>query len=207
MVLRGVGATRRCFAGTCCRWCLGGTLCPPVPHRERLVPAAPRGGVAKTRRCLMGNIWVRFFPLLCARSLARPCLAQAEYISQRTEHFSQRVRSSCDCKNGLAKTVLVQVWVCILCFEQCSRQGPRMANSKQWWVSGKQGSLTPWSQAKVWALWKLSDDMGLELEDGDIAGYVEKVGGGAPTKQAIAKYRVQFECDPDWYPGESTVEQ
>ena len=99
----------------------GGTLCPPVPHRERLVPAAPRGGVAKTRRCLMGNIWVRFFPLLCARSLARPCLAQAEYISQRTEHFSQRVRSSCDCKNCCAKTVLVQVWECTLCFERCSR--------------------------------------------------------------------------------------
>ena len=58
----------------------------------------------------------------------------------------------------------------------------------------------------MWALWKLSDDMGLELEDGDIAGYVEKIGGGAPTKQAIAKYRVQFECDPDWYPGKSTVE-
>ena len=80
----------------------------------------------------------------------------------------------------------------------------RFAMKPEWWTSGKNGSLSPWSQAKVCALWTVSEELGLDMQDGDVAALVQKVGGGIPTKQSIAKYRVLFESDPDWYPGKTT---
>jgi hypothetical protein len=71
----------------------------------------------------------------------------------------------------------------------------------EWWVSGKEGSLAPWAQAKAWALMTVSKTKRLELSDGDIAEQVTKVGGGHPTKQGIAKLRANIEADPSWHPG------
>ena len=70
-----------------------------------------------------------------------------------------------------------------------------------WWRSGKTGSLSPWSQAKVWALHVVSEDKNLNLTHDDIAGLVTKVGGGRPGQQAISKYRAMFDRDPEWCPG------
>ena len=52
--------------------------------------------------------------------------------------------------------------------------------SPEWWVGGREGTLSPWTLAKVWALVKISDKKGLELSASDIASEVEKVGGGQP---------------------------
>ena len=52
--------------------------------------------------------------------------------------------------------------------------------SPEWWVGGREGTLSPWTLAKVWALVKISDKKGLELSDSDIASEVEKVGDGQP---------------------------
>ena len=68
-------------------------------------------------------------------------------------------------------------------------------------MSGKEGSLAPWAQAKAWALMTVSKTKRLELSDGDIAEQVAKVGGGHPTKQGIAKLRANVEADPSWHPG------
>lgn len=57
--------------------------------------------------------------------------------------------------------------------------------SPEWWVGGREGTLSPWTLAKVWALVKISDKKGLELSDSDIASEVEKVGGGQPSKNSI----------------------
>jgi hypothetical protein len=77
----------------------------------------------------------------------------------------------------------------------CAMRGP------EWWVSGKEGSLAPWAQAKAWALMTVSKTKRLDLSDGDIAEQVTKVGGGHPTKQAIAQLRANIEADPSWHPG------
>jgi len=76
----------------------------------------------------------------------------------------------------------------------CS-QGP------EWWVGGKHGSLSPWTQAKVFALVAASRQRSLGLSDTEIANQVLKVGGGHPGHTAIANLRGHFDADPDWYPG------
>ena len=74
-------------------------------------------------------------------------------------------------------------------------QGP------EWWASGKHGSLSPWTQAKVFALVTASRQRSLGLSDTEIANEVFKVGGGHPGHTAIANLRGCFDSDPDWYPG------
>ena len=71
----------------------------------------------------------------------------------------------------------------------------------EWWVSGRAGTLSPWAQAQVVALCKVSDKKGIFWYDSEIALEVYKVGGGHPSKQAIRKLREKFEADPAWYPG------
>ena len=68
-----------------------------------------------------------------------------------------------------------------------------------WWASGKHGSLSPWSQAKVWALHTVSKELELDLEHADIAKRVKKVGGGHPGAPLICRMRKLLEADPDWY--------
>ena len=71
-------------------------------------------------------------------------------------------------------------------------------------MSGKEGCLSPWALAQVWALLKVSEKRGLDLSDNDIAEDVEKVGGGHPSKQAIAELRARIAADPQWYPGKKS---
>ena len=73
-----------------------------------------------------------------------------------------------------------------------------------WWTSGKQGHLSPWSQSVLWALIKVNDELGLEMEDAQLASYVTKVGGGHPLKASIGKWRRRIDVDPEWYPGKTS---
>ena len=69
------------------------------------------------------------------------------------------------------------------------------------WTSGKKGSLSPWSQALVVAMFKISSSKELDMSYADIAGCVTKVGGGHPSKQAIAALHDSTMKDKQWYPG------
>ena len=74
-------------------------------------------------------------------------------------------------------------------------QGP------SWWVSGKEGSLSPWSKAQVWALHKISEQRGLKITNEEITSLVWKVGSegkddGHPTNAAISQLRSAFVADP-----------
>ena len=61
--------------------------------------------------------------------------------------------------------------------------------------------MSPWAQAQVFALCKISEKKGVFFYDSDIAQEVFKVGGGHPSRDAIRKLREKFEADPDWHPG------
>ena len=73
----------------------------------------------------------------------------------------------------------------------------------EFWTSGKKGSLSPWSQAKVWALATLGEEYKLGLSHADISRKVWTVGRPRkhPSKQAIRKLHVQFRNDGEWFPG------
>ena len=75
-----------------------------------------------------------------------------------------------------------------------------------WWASAREGRLAPWAQAQVWAAVTFAERHGLTLSDGDIAGEIRKVGGGHPTKQAVAALREAFASDPAWHPGKGVGE-
>lgn len=78
-----------------------------------------------------------------------------------------------------------------------------------WWVSGRKGTLSPWSQALVWGLYKASELKGLNLTNGDIAQHVYKVGTlpkAHPTPEAIGQLCAKMDADPDWYPGKTSEE-
>jgi hypothetical protein len=70
-----------------------------------------------------------------------------------------------------------------------------------WWMKGRTGTLSPWSQAQVWALVKVSAMRGLNLSDQSIADEVQTVGGGTPASNTIRIWRENFEADPQWFPG------
>ena len=72
-------------------------------------------------------------------------------------------------------------------------------------MSGRKGTLSPWSLAQVWALHAVSEMRHLDLERTEIAEAVDKVGGGKPTAMAICHLRSLFEADREWYPGKSQV--
>ena len=80
-----------------------------------------------------------------------------------------------------------------------------MPKGPAWWVSGREGTLSPWSLAQVWALHAVSEMRHLDLEHTEIAEAVDKVGGGKPTAMAICHLRSLFEADREWYPGKGTV--
>ena len=69
-----------------------------------------------------------------------------------------------------------------------------------WWTSRKQGRLSPWSQSLLWAMIKVNDELGLEMEDAQLASFVTKVGGGHPLKASIGKWRRRIVVDPNRYP-------
>ena len=69
------------------------------------------------------------------------------------------------------------------------------------WNSGKKGSLSPWSQALVVAMLKLNSSKKLSFSYAEIAKHVSKVGGGHPSKQAIAALHGSTKKDKHLYPG------
>jgi len=79
-----------------------------------------------------------------------------------------------------------------------------MPTGPSWWLAGKQGSLPPIAQAKVWALTVICEELDVQLSQDDIAAKVKKVGGGHPSKMAIGQLQTRFADDPEWYPGKVT---
>lgn len=71
----------------------------------------------------------------------------------------------------------------------------------EWWISGRKGTLSPWSSALVYAFLKVAEIKDLNIKDTDIAGHVLKVGGGNPNNNAIRILREKISSDPEWYPG------
>ena len=61
--------------------------------------------------------------------------------------------------------------------------------------------MSPWSQALVVALLKLCSSKKLDLSYAEIAKHVSKIGGGHPSKQAIAALHSSTKSDKHWHPG------
>ena len=75
--------------------------------------------------------------------------------------------------------------------------GTKCVEQRQFWNSAREGTLTPWSLAKVWALHTVSEMKGIALQHVEIATMVTKVGGGHPSGEAIRQLRQQFAEDPE----------
>ena len=61
--------------------------------------------------------------------------------------------------------------------------------------------MSPWSQALVVAMFKVSSSKKeLDMSYADIAKCVTKIGGGHPSKQAIAALHGSTKKDKQWYP-------
>ena len=79
------------------------------------------------------------------------------------------------------------------------------------WKTGRVGTLTPWSQCKVWALaqaWGIVKPDTVHGRNTWIKGLVEVVTEDKrkkkhPTEQAIGQLLAKVESDPHWFPGKS----
>ena len=91
--------------------------------------------------------------------------------------------------------------------KSCATMTMKPARGPAWWITGRTGTLAPWAQAVVWAALKIDKARDLEMVDEDIANLVQKVGGGTPSKTAIAKWRRLMDTDKDWYPGKDDGEK
>ena len=77
------------------------------------------------------------------------------------------------------------------------------------WKTGKVGTLTPWSQCKVWALaeaWKIVKPDTVHGRNTWIKDKVEVVTEDKrkkthPSEQAIGQLLAKMESDPHWFPG------
>ena len=77
------------------------------------------------------------------------------------------------------------------------------------WNTGRVGTLTPWSQCKVWALaeaWKIVKPNTVHGRNTWIKDLVEVVTEDKrkkthPTEQAIGRLLAKMESDPEWFPG------
>ena len=82
------------------------------------------------------------------------------------------------------------------------------------WLGGRHGNLSPMMEARAWALrevWKDDKESSYGMLE-YIAGKVVKVApegeeAEQPTKQAMAKFFLKVDADPDWFPGESSQEK
>ena len=75
------------------------------------------------------------------------------------------------------------------------------------WTQGRTGYLAAWSEAKAWALrevWREThnSDHGLGTH---VAGKLRKVGGGAPSGEAVMKLFRKIDADPEWFPGKTFI--
>ena len=86
-----------------------------------------------------------------------------------------------------------------------------MSSAPAWWLSGKPGYLSPWSQAKVFGALSVAKAQGIKITDDAVASMVYKIGPNGrtgrehPSHTAIAKLRQHFDNGPDWYPGKVAV--
>ena len=71
----------------------------------------------------------------------------------------------------------------------------------EWWVSGRLGTLSPWSQSLVCAMTVVAKLRGFVVSDSEIASQVTKVGGGHPSRNSIRLLRAKFEVGAEWHPG------
>ena len=78
---------------------------------------------------------------------------------------------------------------------------------KRAWLEGRTGYLSPWSEAKLWALrevWRADNesDHGLQTF---AASLVTKVGTNEkhPTHRAVGKFYEKVDADPEWFPGKT----
>ena len=74
------------------------------------------------------------------------------------------------------------------------------------WHDGREGTLAPIEQAKVWALVYVRDKLKKPISQEQIAQAVVKVGGGHPGQGAISKLIDKFSNDRKWYPGKQDEE-
>ena len=75
-------------------------------------------------------------------------------------------------------------------------------NSYHAWISGPKGRLAPAEQAKLWALRKvLQKEGGASDQYQWMASQVSLLGGGHPTRQAVAQFFARVDADKKWYPG------
>ena len=73
------------------------------------------------------------------------------------------------------------------------------------WTEAKDGTLSAWTQAKVWALrevWRDSHDSDHGLGT-YVAGKVKKEGGGRPSGEAIMQLYRRIDADTAWFPGKT----
>ena len=81
------------------------------------------------------------------------------------------------------------------------------ASLQRLWHAARDGNLTPWTQAKAWALrevWR--DNAKTDSEYGlctYVASKIVKKGGGHPTDAAVRKLFEKMDGDADWYPGKT----
>ena len=68
------------------------------------------------------------------------------------------------------------------------------------WKCGKPGTLSPWQQAVALAMIQVSASWNFKISYSQVARRVEKIGGGHPSKQAIAQLHAASKSDIDWYP-------
>ena len=81
------------------------------------------------------------------------------------------------------------------------------ANSPEWWTSGRTGTLSPWSQALVYAFIKVGEIKELKIKDVEIAEHIYKVGGSRPSHPSANSIRVlreKIQSDPHWHPGKQS---
>ena len=82
------------------------------------------------------------------------------------------------------------------------------------WKSGRSGSLSPLEQMRAVAFRDVYKEMGQapqaggqDAVNGSIATKLIKIGGGHPSKQAVAKLFARIDEDAGWYPGKRYQEQ
>ena len=74
----------------------------------------------------------------------------------------------------------------------------------QLWRQARDGSLTPWSQAKAWALrevWKETHGDKTYGLLSHVASRLKKQGGGKPSTSAVSQLYEKMDSDADWFPG------
>jgi hypothetical protein len=81
--------------------------------------------------------------------------------------------------------------------------------AKEFWTSGRKGTLSAMSQAQVWALTKMNEKHNLGLTLKDIAKEVWTIGQPRchPSNTTIENWQAVFAQDPDWHPCKAMEER